>query len=406
MYDPRAMNEPAKDLNPKPRKKLRYEPYKVRIGGRVMWQVNLESQSTQRNGRQVRIRPRRTFASVEEARSFAELKRIERKNHGTQGVSMPERLRADAFEAAEILRPFGLTLTQAARECAARRELSRKSETVQNALTSFLQTKTDDRVRKRYLEDLRWRLGRFARDFAQRKVCDLTAGEIDSWLRALGQAPISRNTYHLRIHTLLEYCRTCGWLSTNPLKDVPKARINQDAPIGILSVDQTARLLENAGPLTLPYWVFSIFAGLRNAEAQRLEWKDVLWDEKLLEVPSPKSKTAARRFVALRSNALAWLEPYRDSCGPVCPPSLYDRLVVDRRAAGILSWPSNAARHSFASYHLALFRDPKELALEMGHTNSEVTFRHYRELVKPAEAEKFWRIAPAVEGGHKLAALA
>jgi hypothetical protein len=42
----------------------------------------------------------------------------------------------------------------------------------------------------------------------------------------------------------------------------------------------------------------------------------------------------------------------------------------------------------------------------MGHTHSEVTFRHYRELVRPSEAEKFWKIAPATRGAPTLAVLA
>ena len=403
MYDFGAVNQPEKGANSRPRKKQKFEPYKVRIGGRTMWQVNLESQTVERDGQRIRVRPRRTFSSVEEARNFAELKRIERKNHGTLAISMPERLRVDAIQADEILRPFGTTLVEAAREYAARRELSYKSETVKNAVISFLKAKQDDQSRPRYLQELRSRLGRFSRDFVERKVSDLTAGELDSWLRDLGQSPLSRNTFHLRIHTLLEYCRTRGWLELNPLKDVPRAKIAQDAAIDILSVDQTARLLEKADSRTLPYWLFAIFCGLRNAELQRLEWKDVHWDEHLIEVPAIKSKTASRRFVSLRPNLLQWLAPYRDSgSGPVCPPSLYERLVVDRHAAGIVRWLPNACRHSYASYHLACFRDPRELALEMGHTRSEVTFRHYRELVKPIEAERFWRIVPAISAEPKI----
>jgi integrase len=406
LYDLDTMNRPE-DSSFKQRKKQRFEPYKVRIGGKTMWQVNLESETLVRDGRRVRVRPRRTFSSVEEARSFATLKRIERKNRGTLGVSMPERLRADCLQAAEILRPFGVSLVDAAREYAARHELSHKSETVKNALAGFLATKESDGARERYLQDLRSRLSHFNRNFAERKVSDLTVGELDSWLRNLGQSPISRNTYHLRIHTFFEYCRTRGWLVLNPLKDIPKLRIRQDTQkIGILSVDQVARLLESADPSTLPCWLFSIFCGLRSSEVRRLEWEDVHWDEKLIEVPSTKSKTASRRFVALRPNLLQWLEPYRDFRGSVCPPSLRHRLVADRQEAGILQWPANAARHSFASYHLARFRDPRELALEMGHTRSEVTFRHYRELVRPSEAERFWRIAPAASTEPKIAVLA
>jgi integrase len=321
---------------------------------------------------------------------------------------MPERLRVAAIQAAEILRPFGeeSLIVEAAREYAARRELSVKSETVKNAVASFLKAKEDDQVRPRYLQELRSRLGRFSRDFAERKVSDLSAGELDCWLRDLNQAPLSRNTFHLRLHTLLEYCRTRGWLELNPLKDVPRAKIAGEAAIGILKVEEVARLLENAAPSTLPYWLFAIFCGLRTAELQRLAWNDVHWDSNLIEVPAIKSKTASRRFVFLRPNLLEWLAPYRDSEGPVCPPSLYERLVVDRHAAGIVRWLPNGCRHSFASYHLAHFRDPRELALEMGHTRSEVTFRHYRELVKPAEAEKFWRIVPAIGVEPKIAIVA
>jgi integrase len=164
--------------------------------------------------------------------------------------------------------------------------------------------------------------------------------------------------------------------------------------------------LEASDPETLPYWAIGAFCGLRNAELQRLEWKDVHWDEKLLEVPSLKSKTASRRFVSIRENLALWLEPYRGRSGMICPPHLYARLIADRRAAGISNWPANGLRHSFASYHLAHFRDPKELALEMGHTRSEVTFRHYRELVRPAEAERFWKVAPVINAEHKLTIVA
>jgi hypothetical protein len=36
-------------------------------------------------------------------------------------------------------------------------------------------------------------------------------------------------------------------------------------------------------------------------------------------------------------------------------------------------------------------------ALELGHHDSRVTFAHYRELVKPKEATRFWQLKPA---GH------
>jgi integrase len=69
-------------------------------------------------------------------------------------------------------------------------------------------------------------------------------------------------------------------------------------------------------------------------------------------------------------------------------------LEATRAAAGIKRWPSNALRHSFASYHLAHFKDAAALALELGHTDAGLVFQHYREIVKPKEAEKYWNLVP------------
>ena len=60
-----------------------------------------------------------------------------------------------------------------------------------------------------------------------------------------------------------------------------------------------------------------------------------------------------------------------------------------------MEWPDNALRHSFASYHLAHFKDTKALALEMEHNNENMIFASYRQLVKPKEAERYWNIRPA-----------
>jgi hypothetical protein len=53
-------------------------------------------------------------------------------------------------------------------------------------------------------------------------------------------------------------------------------------------------------------------------------------------------------------------------------------------------WPDNALRHSFASCHLAHFKDAAVLALETGHTDSGMIFDHYPKLGKPRLPEN-WR---------------
>jgi integrase len=92
------------------------------------------------------------------------------------------------------------------------------------------------------------------------------------------------------------------------------------------------------------------------------------------------------------------LQPHAQLSGDVTPLGYRVLLESARAAAGIEQWPQNALRHGFASYHLAQFNNAALLALELGHTNSNLVFQHYRQLVKPKQAERYWKIAPAPAG--------
>jgi hypothetical protein len=60
---------------------------------------------------------------------------------------------------------------------------------------------------------------------------------------------------------------------------------------------------------------------------------------------------------------------------------------LDTAKPKLKPWPSKGLRHSFASNHLAHFHDAARLALELGHTDQEPLFRHYRELVTPESSQ-------------------
>jgi hypothetical protein len=97
----------------------------------------------------------------------------------------------------------------------------------------------------------------------------------------------------------------------------------------------------------------------------------------------------------MSENLRAWLAPYCAAVGPVCPIGLRKKLEADReRAALRAEWPQNALRHSFGSYRLPVLGDAAKLALEMGNSPAMV-FAHYREVVKPATAQRYWHILPS-----------
>jgi hypothetical protein len=100
--------------------------------------------------------------------------------------------------------------------------------------------------------------------------------------------------------------------------------------------------------------------------------------------------------VPIADNLAAWLAPYAAQRGKVWPGThdeFYDAQQTTGSAAGV-AWKPNALRHSYASYRFAVTGDAGRVAGELGNS-AAVVHRHYRELVKPAAAERWFAITPA-----------
>jgi hypothetical protein len=68
-------------------------------------------------------------------------------------------------------------------------------------------------------------------------------------------------------------------------------------------------------------------------------------------------------------------------------------------AAG-MEWKSDALRHSYASYKLALTHDMAALALEMGNSPTMI-FRHYLDLKHEDEAKAWFAVLPSAKSSKK-----
>jgi Site-specific recombinase XerD len=338
-------------------------------------------------------RNRRFFKDKAEAETFMQFAKVQRENYGTAALSIPDALRVEAIECSELLLPLGATLRDAAKFYAVHLKAVRGSRRVDEVVAELLAARAADGMSPRYLGDLRVRLGRFVFSFGDEMIAGISASRIDGWLRGLGLGAVTRNTFRRRLGVLFSFAKRRGYVTENPIADVERAK-ERETEIEILSVSQVVRLLESASSDMLPFWAIGAFAGLRRAEIERLTWSEIDFDADLIEVKASKSKTASRRLVTMQPNLREWLAPYRTRVGQVCPVNLQRKINDDRERAGLRAgWPQNALRHSFGSYHLAQFNDAAKLALEMGNSPATI-FRHYRQLVKPKEAERYWKIAP------------
>ncbi len=101
-------------------------------------------------------------------------------------------------------------------------------------------------------------------------------------------------------------------------------------------------------------------------------------------------------MVRISENLGAWLELITPTNGKVVPfegNKFWDRREKLRAAAGIEQWPKNVLRHSFGSYHLAKYKNEGLTAAQMGNSPN-VIVRHYREIVKPKDADRYWSLSP------------
>lgn len=349
-------------------------------------------------------RERKFFETKKAAETHVQLREIELLNQGREGATFSTELRVLAQRADDLLRPFGKSVLDAAEYFAAHLRSVTGSKAVADVVTDLLARREKDGARPDYLNDLRTKFATFCKTFGTEQAAGVTPKAISDWLHSLNVGVVSRNTYRSRLATLFEFARQESYVTRNPVEDVARGKEN-GAATEILTVEQTAKLLSVASEETLPYFAIGAFAGLRSSELEKLTWENVHFDTKLIEVTAQSAKTGSRRLVTMQPNLRAWLKGYRKSRGPVCPVGLRKRLEADRELAGLQNWPRNVLRHSYCSFHLAEHKDAAALALEAGNS-PRMIFRHYRQLVKPKDAKKFWSLKPSKAASKKIVQLA
>lgn len=367
------------------------------------------------NGKRVR----KFFKTKKDAATFVEQTKTKLANEGLAALTIGDDVRIMAVQCADQLRPFGKTLADATAFYIDYLQRTERSCTFAELVASFTAAKTKDGVSDRYLSDLRTRFGRVIQDFGPRKVATIEAREIDDWLRDLPLSPQSRNNFRTVLHALFGYAEDRGYVTINPVAKTAKAKLVDKAP-DIFTPQEAQALLEAAlpapedasvpeserwlgNPDIIPALAIGLFAGLRQAEIERLDWNEVDLGRSYIEVTAEKAKTKKRRLVKIEPNLAAWLTPFVRKSGSVMPPNYRNKLDATWKKAGLEAWPDNGLRHSYASYHLAHFKDASRLALELGHGTTQMLFAHYRELVRPEDAERYWKIIPQVEGDFTFA---
>jgi integrase len=348
---------------------------------------------------------RKFFGTKVEAQSYADLKNTDLLNLGLEGKEFPLALRAMATECERDLAPFGKTIRDAVNYYLPHLLRASKARSIEKVIEEAETSKKADGLKKPTLTEFGHRAGLFAKAFPGREVGTFNQEEIEEWLRATFENPVTRNNTRKTVVNLFNFAVSKKYIATNPAAGIKKAREDR-SEIGILTPGQVSALLTNASSEILPYFAIAVFAGIRPEELAPplkddagVEWSDVKWAQGIIRVRAEVSKVGKPRNVKIEPTLAKWLAPYRHSKGRIAPSRWREHFRNARTAAGITEWPTDCLRHSFATYWLQVNRDAPALALEMGNSVEVILERYSKVLDEPEDAVKFWAIAPAEDEG-------
>jgi len=345
-------------------------------------------------------RIRTVFQTKAEAQQFMQMMQ-ERKAAARLGMAdLDMRTAQDAKRAAAIL-SGRTTLTTAAefwsdnhRESSVRR--------LDELIACFLKHLDSRNCRPRYIDGIANTLKIFLHDAGDRMAGDCTTEIILYWLNNRNWSKQTFANRRRELSVFFNWCVKQGILALNPVARIPSPKLDE-RKIEVLTVDQSRRLLNGLEGSDRAYFAIALFAGLRPGEIDRLTWDEVKLDRGHIELLSRQAKGRSRRLVTIQPNLAAWLKTMEFQPTIICgtlkelPISRCDKCELMKRAcyaAGLSQWPQDVCRHSFASYHLARWKNANETAHELGHTTTAMLYRHYREVVTEQEAEAFWNIFP------------
>lgn len=275
-----------------------------------------------------------------------------------------------------------------------------------DAVEDCIKAKIQSGKREKYTNALRASLRRLVKLTPPCMVSAVTAAQVESWARAGAESLATVKGRLIDANTFFNFCIKRGWRSDNPVKEIEKVHV-EDKPPGIHTVEQVEAVLrcalENDREI-LGYIICIYFGGMRPAESAKLTLDKIHEDS--IEVESTIAKTRRRRFIPINDTLRAWMQVEGIKYGMSKRSAKLDRIrwilsgketkkdkwKHNRKKFTKFPWPHDVMLHSFCSYGVPKFGAAK--TAEWAGKSERILHNHYRERVKPADAEKFWALRP------------
>lgn len=205
---------------------------------------------------------------------------------------------------------------------------------------------------------------------------------------AFGASPSSYRKGRVILSSVFSYGIRQEWADSNPVTRIEVPAV-QEKPIEPLTPEEVEKLQATASRPEFRDMRFSLslmlYGGIRPTEVSRLQAGDINWEEGHVIIRPRTSKTGGGRAVPLRGvRGIRKRERF-------IPRNWKRKWQALRRAAGFRHWVPDVCRHTFATYHAAMFRNLPELQLEMGHRDTSLLRSRYMVPASRKDAELFWQ---------------
>lgn len=386
---------------------------------------------------------RREFRKTrKEAMDRAAELNLELQNYGVRGTDLSAKERSDFLAVRELLRPFPTASAVAIIQEWANRQTA-ATKNLKDALELFVAVIDRRELRASSVTNLKGRLSRLAEVFGDVALRSITGESLQGWFNQLQLSTASKSNYRRAFNAFFEFAQKRKWIDRNPCLDLDLPEIRKGEP-RFLSVEDTHKLLALAVAHPeldlLGYFSLQLFAGLRPDEigraetsrdkARRLDWSDVNFEGRAIDIPADVSKIGERRYLeGLPPTIWPWLQIARTSSdhkpniggggngtkaqgfiprierkfdtngfkvGRVAPSGLARRLDLFRvlRKEAKIAYSHDACRHSFATYHVAAFENAAKTALLLGHHDQQMLYEHYRGVAPKKDGEAYFAACP------------
>jgi len=368
-------------------------------------------QGWQENGKWKRKR----FKDEKKAERFAALKRVEMENQGrAQRMVLSPLTDAQHDEALQAFDKLGGTysLLEAVGFFLKHHRAPDYTIRLTDAVKLYIDDKERDGLRPRTIHGIGWTLGLFNTATDNPLVHEVTAPQVESFLRALraknGRDKATRRSWEIHRGALNGFFE---WASkpdvgthrpftfSNPVEQIRKfsarqVREEQNAKPITTSPANVLRLFSvlirwRRGALVRAYALL-YFAGLRPDELKRMVGREdelINLKTRTITIPANVSKTRHERHVHISDNLAGWLEAFPS------PIVLRNFENLSKRVRRHFGLTHDEARHSFISFHVAANRSIGDAALQAGNSENIVK-RHYLNTHTREEGEEFFRIVP------------